>query len=79
MPSARRGYLWHYRNKHQMRLTRDALLKCVEITGRANNELRLHLKEVSFIEKEKLTLNTANEVKILPVSVMRPTRQTDNE
>ena len=69
----------HYKNKHHTRPTWDALLKCVEIAGRADNDLCLCIKEASFIEKEKNTLNTTDEVKILPTSMMRPSRQPDSE
>ena len=55
----------YYRNRHQIKPTRDALLKCVAISGRADNELRLHLKETMLIEKERPTLNTTDEVKRL--------------
>ena len=55
----------------------DTLLECIEISGRADSDLRLCLKEALFIEKEKSTLNTTDEVKILPASMMRPTRQPD--
>ena len=64
-----------YINEHHIRLTRDTLLKYIETAGRVDKDLRLHLKEALFFEKEKSTLNTREEVKILPTSMMRPTSQ----
>ena len=69
----------HYKKKIHTRPTWDALLKCAEIAGRADNDLCLLLKEALFIEKEKPTLNTTDEVKVLPTSMMRPSRQPDDE
>ena len=69
----------HYRNEHNSKPTQDALLECVEIIARADNDLCLYLKGPLCIEKERLALDTADEVKILPTSMMRPLRRTGNE
>ena len=68
----------HFKNEHHTRPTRDALLTCIEIVGKVDKELCLWLKEALFIE-ETPTFNTTDEVKILPTSMIRPSRQPDRE
>ena len=67
----------HFISKYRAKPTRDALVKNIVIAATTTDETCLRFMETWILEKEKPSIITTNEIKILPSAQMQVMQHSD--